>query len=178
MLLSKALIIDFVRCIYAKLVSTILCMFSNTYIAAGKLRATHLLERLCTHRAILSLPRGHGRTILEEHGTKSTTNPSRQRVLHPKSFTSSITVFHALGSRRGISDYPEEVESYVFDGDFLKLVYLRKEGHTYPLEDIGFEDLFYESILLRVGVLKSLRIGKSNVFIKALKKPDADSFME
>ena len=81
-------------------------------------------------------------------------------------------------AEKDISGYREAVESYVSEGDFFTLVSLRKSGFAHPLEEIGFEDLFYESILLRVGVLKSLRIGKSNVFIKTLKKPHPDSFME
>lgn len=81
-------------------------------------------------------------------------------------------------SEKDIADYRESVESYVTEGEFFTLVSLRKDGFTHPLEEIGFEDLFYESILLRIGVLKSLRIGNSNVFIKTLKKPHPDSFME
>lgn len=55
-------------------------------------------------------------------------------------------LFQAGVSAKDILDYRQEFESYVADGDFFKLVSLRKDGFAHPLEEIGFEDLFYENI--------------------------------
>lgn len=133
-------------------------IFSNDYVRTEQHR---VLRTDMAGRLLKNLER-HARLILLDKGFYIT-----DRCLSRAGVT-----------EKDISDYREGVESYVAEGDFFTLVSLRNGGFTHPLEEIGFEDLFYESILLRVGVLKSLRIGKSIVFIKTLKKPDADSFME
>ncbi|WP_214811737.1 hypothetical protein [Exiguobacterium sp. s127] len=133
-------------------------IFSNDYVRTEQHR---VLRKDIAGRLLKNLER-HARLILLDKGF----------------YITDRCLSRAGVSEKDISDYRETIESYVAKDEFFTLVSLRKDGFTHPLEEIGFEDLFYESILLRVGVLKSLRIGKSNVFIKALKKPDADSFME
>lgn len=133
-------------------------IFSNDYVRTEQHR---VLRTDMAGRLLKNLER-HARLILLDKGFYIT-----DRCLSRAGVT-----------EKDISEYREAVESYVSEGDFFTLVSLRKDGFTHPLEEIGFEDLFYESILLRVGVLKSLCVGKSNVFIKALKKPTPDSFMQ
>ncbi|MDQ6468862.1 hypothetical protein RCC94_15290 [Exiguobacterium acetylicum] len=133
-------------------------IFSNDYVRTNQ----HSVFRTNMAGRLLKNLERHARLILLDKGF----------------YITDRCLSRAGVSEKDISHYREAVESYVFEGDFFTLGSLRKSGFTHPLEELGFEDMFYESILLRVGVLKSLRVGKSKVFIKTLKKPHPDSFIE
>lgn len=63
--------------------------------------------------------------------------------------------------------YKNDVEQFVNVSEFFTLSSLRSTGFHHDLDDFGFENLFYESILKLPGRLKSLKIKKHNLFIKS-----------
>lgn len=98
--------------------------------------------------------------------------------LSPGTYVTETCLARAGINDRDISDYREAVERWVSDKQFFTLASLRNGGFVHPLEDIGFEDAFYESILLRTGVLKNLRVGMYPVFVKQLAKPTHEQLMK
>lgn len=76
-------------------------------------------------------------------------------------------------SEENISDFRESVESYVVEKEFFTLQSIRNSGHHHELYKLGFEEDFYECILLRIGILKNLSLGKykKKIFVKQIRKP-------
>ena len=62
--------------------------------------------------------------------------------------------------------YKNAVEQSVDFNIFFTLKSLRDAGFYHELEDYGFDNLFYESILKRPGRLKYLNLAKEILFIK------------
>ena len=54
---------------------------------------------------------------------------------------------------------------------FFTLSSSRENGFVHDLDEIRFGDAFYESILLRTGVLTNIRLGKNLIFVKQTGKP-------
>lgn len=76
-------------------------------------------------------------------------------------------------SEANISDFRESVESFVIEREFFTIQSLRNAGHHHELYELGFEEEFYECILLRTGILKSLHLSKykKKIFVKQIRKP-------
>lgn len=66
-------------------------------------------------------------------------------------------------------DYVEQACLRVDDNDYFTLVFLRNTGFEHPLEDKGFEDVFYEYILSTSPKLRSKDVVKHKVFTKSEK---------
>lgn len=68
-----------------------------------------------------------------------------------------------------MSDYVDCLLSRLGEDEYFTLEYLRKTGFEHPLEDYGFEDVFYENILMRSDVLRYGDIAKHKVFTNSKK---------
>lgn len=66
-------------------------------------------------------------------------------------------------------DYVEHAAMRFEDNDYFTLEYLRNTGFEHPLEDKGFDDEFYENILMKSGILRNRDIDKHKVFTKSEK---------
>jgi DNA mismatch repair protein MutH len=72
-------------------------------------------------------------------------------------------------TKQDLISYKEAVERFIEDGQFFTLRSLEESQFSHELEEYGFEDIFYESILMRPGRLKCLKLANQIVFVK-LKK--------
>lgn len=63
-----------------------------------------------------------------------------------------------------IEDYIQNVINFVGEGDYFTLEYLRNNGFDHELEDQGFDDEFYTSILSSSRKLRGSDIGKHRVY--------------
>lgn len=97
--------------------------------------------------------------------------------LSPGTYVTETCLVQAGISEKDISDYRKSVEGWVDAKQFFTLSSLRENGFVHHLDEIGFENAFYESILLRTGVLKNLRLGKNPVFVKQTGKPTHEQLM-
>lgn len=79
--------------------------------------------------------------------------------------------------KQTIKAYKTAVENFVTANQFFTLASLRNYGFTHPIEDFGFESLFYESILKRPGHLQYLKFCRYPIFIKSSTKPSYDQFL-
>ncbi len=70
-------------------------------------------------------------------------------------------------TKENLMSYKDSVERFVEDGKFFTLRYIEDNGFYHELMDYGFEEIFYQSILMRPGRLKYLKIAKQVVFIKS-----------
>ncbi|QNR22486.1 hypothetical protein HNY42_15920 (plasmid) [Exiguobacterium sp. Helios] len=98
--------------------------------------------------------------------------------LSPGTYVTETCLARAGIREKDISDYRKSVEEWVDAKQFFTLSSLKDNGFKHALDDIGFEDAFYESILSRTGVLKNLRLGKSSIFVKQLGKPKHEQLMK
>lgn len=73
--------------------------------------------------------------------------------------------------------YRESVETFVPKDQYFTLTSLKDSGFRHPIEEFGFEILFYESLLKRPGRLKYLNICGQLFFIKNPLKPDLSHFL-
>lgn len=74
--------------------------------------------------------------------------------------------------------YKETIESFVKMGRFFTLSSLKNDGFKHPIEDFGFEPIFYESLLKRPGRLKSLKICGYLLFVKSPSKVTLTHFLD
>ena len=70
-------------------------------------------------------------------------------------------------TREMIDDYVEKASSRFEEDDYFTLDYLRNTGFDHPLEDKGFDDEFYENILVKSNRISSSEIGRHKVFTKS-----------
>ena len=68
-----------------------------------------------------------------------------------------------------MEDYVEQASQRVEDDDYFTLEFLRNTDFEHPLEEKGFEDVFYENILSISNKLRSNDIVKHKVFTKSEK---------
>lgn len=81
-------------------------------------------------------------------------------------------------SINSLLDYIREVEKFVKEDSFFTLKSLKGNGFKHPLEDFGFEEIFFESILKHPSSIKSMRLKGESIFIKSTSKPDIKKFIE
>lgn len=71
-----------------------------------------------------------------------------------------------------LTDYCEAVRQYVDKNAFFTITSIRQDGFTHPLDDLGFDDWFYSSVLLedrehfahnRMGGARLFRRGAENI---------------
>lgn len=75
-----------------------------------------------------------------------------------------------------IHSYKIEVENFIEDNIFFTLQSLKNMGFNHMIDEFGFEDIFYESILTRPGKIHHINLCKKNIFIKSPIKPSWDLF--
>lgn len=97
--------------------------------------------------------------------------------LSPGTYVTQTCLARAGISEKDISDYRKSVEEWGDAKQFFTLSSMRENGFVNDLDETGFEAAFYESILLRTGVLKNLRLGKNPVFVKQTGKPTHEQLM-
>ena len=89
------------------------------------------------------------------------------------------TALKAAGIEKAtLISYRESVEAFVKKGQFFTLPSLKKDGFNHPIEDFGFEPLFYESLLKRPGRLKSLKLCGHLFFVKSPLKVNLTHFLD
>ncbi|MRG85972.1 MutH/Sau3AI family endonuclease [Salinibacillus xinjiangensis] len=78
--------------------------------------------------------------------------------------------------KQDLISYKTAVERFVEEGNFFTIRTL-KQRFTHELDEYGFEDVFYESILMRPGRLKYLKLADQIVFVKSLREITIDDFV-
>lgn len=76
-----------------------------------------------------------------------------------------------------VISYREAVENYVPLNQYFTLNSLKSSGFYHPIEDFGFDQVFYVSLLKRPGYLKHLSICGNDVFIKSPFTPKTSEFI-
>ena len=64
-----------------------------------------------------------------------------------------------------IKDYVDNALTYLPDGTYFTLHYLHRKGFEHQLEDQGFDDTFYEGLLLNDTRISKSTLCKANVFV-------------
>ncbi|MGJ9457423.1 MutH/Sau3AI family endonuclease [Oceanobacillus sp. CF4.6] len=72
--------------------------------------------------------------------------------------------------KQNLISYKEHVERFVKNGQFFTLRSLEETQFSHELEEYGFDDIFYESILMRPGRLKYVKLANKVVFVKSKKE--------
>lgn len=80
-------------------------------------------------------------------------------------------------TKQNLISYKEAVERFVEEGLFFTLRSLKENQFSHSLEEYGFEDIFYESILMRPGRLKYLKLAEQVVFFKSKKDVTINDFV-
>ncbi|WP_440604419.1 MutH/Sau3AI family endonuclease [Bacillus sp. GB_SG_008] len=70
--------------------------------------------------------------------------------------------------KRDLIDFKEAVENFVNAGQFYTWNSIEKAGFHHYLIDLGFQEIFYESLLKRPGALKYMKINETTFFVKTL----------
>lgn len=81
-------------------------------------------------------------------------------------------------TKKDIINYKEAVERFVEDGHFFTLRYLEDSYFTHELIEYGFEDIFYQSILMRPGRLRFIKLANQIIFVKSKKNVTTDDFIQ
>lgn len=81
-------------------------------------------------------------------------------------------------SKQNLISYKEAVEKFVENGQFFTLRFLKENQFSHELLEYGFEDLFYETILIRPGRLKYLKITEQVVFVKSKKNVTTNDLID
>ena len=77
-----------------------------------------------------------------------------------------------------IDDYVDQASQRVGDGDYFTLEFLRNANFEHPLEDEGFDDVFYENILSISDRFRSNDIAKHRVYTKSEKFSRNDAIVD
>ncbi|MED1112160.1 hypothetical protein [Bacillus paramycoides] len=81
-------------------------------------------------------------------------------------------------SKEDILSYKTAIEKYVIEDELFTLATIRNQGFYHEVDDYGFDNLFYESILLRPGRLQSLRFADKLFFAKTKHELTPSSIMK
>ena len=65
-----------------------------------------------------------------------------------------------------LMDYSLQVWYFADDDDYFTLASIESQGFYHPLRDLGFDDIFYETILKQNPLLKNLKLFATTVFRK------------
>lgn len=76
-----------------------------------------------------------------------------------------------------VISYREAVENFVSLNQYFTLNSLKGSGFYHPIENFGFDQLFYVSLLKRPGYLKHLSICGNDIFIKSPFTPKTSEFI-
>jgi hypothetical protein len=76
-----------------------------------------------------------------------------------------------------LTSYKKEVEDFVPRDTFFSIESLRAKGFMHEVEEFGFDNIFYESILKRPGRLKTISFASKSFFIKTVNKIDQTDFI-
>ena len=74
-------------------------------------------------------------------------------------------------TKEDLRNYCDAVYQWVPPGTYVTPVSLRQTGFTHPLEDLGFDDWFYASLLWMDPRFRSQRIGGTRLCINADRQP-------
>ncbi len=90
---------------------------------------------------------------------------------YPNKYVSYNRLYEHRITKDKLNDFVQEVFDTLRSGQYFTMYSLREDGFEHQLEDIGFEDLFYISLLVeRKDLFSSFKIKGSRVFIKERKE--------
>lgn len=92
-------------------------------------------------------------------------------------YITNKSLFNGGVKKQDLLNYKESVERFVEDGKFFTLSSLKAKQFSHKLEEYGFENIFYESILMRPGRLKYLNLTNQIVFVKTKKDVTLSDFV-
>lgn len=81
-------------------------------------------------------------------------------------------------TKEKLEEYKYSVEQHVNINNFFTVDTLRKSGFKQNLDELGFENIFYESLLKAPGRFKYLKIEDSVVFIKTPNDININKFID
>jgi DNA mismatch repair protein MutH len=77
-----------------------------------------------------------------------------------------------------IKSFKEEVEEYVEGDTFFTLESIKSDGFNHPVDEYGFDNIFYEHLLKRPGRLKNLTLDSKTFYNKTIKKVTISDLFE
>ncbi|WP_133116081.1 hypothetical protein [Bacillus cereus] len=81
-------------------------------------------------------------------------------------------------SKEDIVSYKTAIEKYAIEDELFTLASIKDKGFYHEVDDYGFDNLFYESILQRPGRLHSLRFAGNLFFAKTKHKITPSTIMK
>lgn len=72
--------------------------------------------------------------------------------------------------KKDLIDFKGEVEKFIGDSCVFTWTSLEKEGFHHKLVELGFQDVFYESLLKRPGAFKYMKIDQTTFFMKTVEE--------
>jgi len=76
-----------------------------------------------------------------------------------------------------LTSYKYEVENFVQQEKFFTIESIKSEGFVHEIDEYGFDNIFYESLLKRPGRLKHITFGSRLFFIKTIDKVNQNTFI-
>lgn len=70
--------------------------------------------------------------------------------------------------KKDLIDFKNKIENFVSDGQFFTWDSIVKAGFQNELIDLGFQEIFYESLLKRPGAFKYMKINQTSFFVKSI----------
>ncbi len=86
-------------------------------------------------------------------------------AMNPNQYISSKKLYSNGITRAIIDEYIDKASTYFHTGTYFTFHYLHRKGFNHTFEDFGFEDYFYENLLLKCSGLSTTTLGKRNVFV-------------
>ena len=88
--------------------------------------------------------------------------------INPQKYINIQVLERAGISKEQLRNYGEQVVKCHEDREFFTLFSHRREYNTLPLDDDGFEDYFYESLIYQVKGVKKISLDHNTIFYKSL----------
>ncbi len=91
----------------------------------------------------------------------------------------NIRKFNEIGiTKTHLKDYCNKVHSFCEQDDFFTIRILRRNGFSHQLDQLGYDEWFYSSILSHdTSKFSFIRIGKVRLFLKGVKNPELIDFI-
>lgn len=90
--------------------------------------------------------------------------------VEPKMYITSTGLENAGVSKGDLQSYINEVEKFKKSDEYFTIKSIRKEGFYHPIDEFGFDIIFYEDLLKKPNNLQNIHIAKHAIFVKSKKK--------
>lgn len=98
--------------------------------------------------------------------------------VEPKLYITSKGLSNAGVTMSDITSFINDVEKFKSTDEFFTINSIRAEGFNHPVNELGFDNIFYEALLKRPNRLQSFEVAKHKVFIKSKRKKTIKDLLE